>query len=178
MRRFARAWSGSSRARIPNPDPRAEIGYRAPVTAEDRLAIIEQIGRYSYAADDQDVDGMAGLFTEGGVFERHEIGSNGPVYAVEGREALRRWAADAFETLPEGVLTRHHQRATVFDELTADAARTRTMFLLTSIGPGDHYPRTVSSGVCRDEWRRTEDGWQIARRIADTDRPASDAPRG
>ena len=88
------------------------------------------------------------------------------------------WAADAFEALPEGVLTRHHQRATVFDELTADAARTRTMFLLTSIGPGDHYPRTVSSGVCRDEWRRTAEGWRIARRIADADRPAVDAPRG
>ena len=148
------------------------------MTAEDRLAILEQIGRYSYAADDQDVDGMVGLFTEDGVFERHEIGSNGPVYAVEGREALRGWAADAFASLPAGVLTRHHQRATVFDELTADAARTRTMMLLTSIGPGDQHPRTVSSGVCRDEWRRTAEGWRIARRSSDTDRPASDAPRG
>ena len=148
------------------------------MTAEDRLAILEQIGRYSYAADDQDAAGMAGLFTEDGVFERHEIGSDGPVYAVEGREALRAWATDAFEALPEGVLTRHHQRATVFDELTADAARTRTMMLLTSIGPGDQHPRTVSSGVCRDEWRRTAEGWRIARRISDTDRPASDTPSG
>ena len=148
------------------------------MTAEDRLAILEQIGRYSYAADDQDAEGMVGLFTEDGVYERHEIGSQGPVYAVEGREALRGWAADAFGALPEGVLTRHHQRATVFDELTADAARTRTMMLLTSIGPGDQHPRTVSSGVCRDEWRRTAEGWRIARRISDTDRPASDTPRG
>ena len=148
------------------------------MTAEDRLAILEQIGRYSYAADDQDVEGMVGLFTEDGAFERHEIGSNGPVYAVEGREALRQWAADAFESLPEGVLTRHHQRATVFDELTADAARTRTMFLLTSIGPGDRHPRTVSSGVCRDEWRRSAEGWRIARRSSDMDRPAADAPHG
>ena len=76
------------------------------------------------------------------------------------------------------MLTRHHQRATVFDELTADAARTRTMFLLTSIGPGDRHPRTVSSGVCRDEWRRSAEGWRITRRIADLDRPAADAPRG
>ena len=148
------------------------------MTADDRLAILEQIGRYSYAADDRDVEGMVGLFTGDGVFERREIGSDGPVYAVAGREALRRWAAEAFGSLPEGVLTRHHQRATVFDELGADAARTRTMFLLTSIAPGDRHPRTVSSGVNRDEWRRTADGWRIARRVADADRPHREASRG
>ena len=68
--------------------------------------------------------------------------------------------------------------AGVFDDLTADAASTRTMLLLTSIGPGDRHPRTVSSGVYRDEWRRTAEGWRIARRVADMDRPAPDAPRG
>lgn len=148
------------------------------MTAEDRLAILDQIGRYSYAVDAFDGDEFAARFTDDGVFERHAIGSDGPYEVIEGHAALRRWILDILQTLPEGVLTRHHQRATVFDELTPDAARTRTMLLLTSIGPGDRHPRTVGSGVYRDEWRRTGDGWRIARRVADMDRPASGVSRG
>ena len=148
------------------------------MTAEDRLDILEQIGRYSYAVDAFDGDEFAARFTEDGVFERRRIGSREPVQVIEGRAALRRWIVNTFEALPDGVMTRHHQRATVFDELSADAASTRTMLLLTSIAPGDRHPRTVSSGVYRDEWRRTGEGWRIARRVADMDRPAPDAPRG
>ena len=148
------------------------------MTAEDRLAILDQIGRYSYAVDAFDADEFAARFTADGVFERRAIGSDGPYEVIEGHEALRRWILEILETLPEGVITRHHQRATVFDELSADAASTRTMLLLTSIAPGDRHPRTVSSGVYRDEWRRTGEGWRIARRVADMDRPAPDAPRG
>lgn len=148
------------------------------MTAEDRLDILDQIGRYSYAVDAFDDAEFAARFTDDGVFERRGIGSDGPYEVIEGHEALRRWILEILQTLPEGVITRHHQRATVFDELSADAASTRTMMLLTSIAPGDRHPRTVSSGVYRDEWRRTADGWRIARRIADMDRPAPDAPRG
>ncbi|MYA20405.1 MAG: nuclear transport factor 2 family protein [Chloroflexi bacterium] len=148
------------------------------MTAADRLDILEQIGRYSYAVDAFDGDEFAARFTEDGVFERRAIGSDGPYEVIEGRAALRRWILGLLETLPEGVMTRHHQRATVFEELSADAASTRTMLLLTSIAPGDRHPRTVSSGVYRDEWRRTDEGWRIARRVADMDRPAPDAARG
>ncbi len=148
------------------------------MSAEDRLDILDQIGRYSYAVDAFDGDEFAARFTEDGVFERRAIGSDGPYAVIAGRAALRDWILGLLETLPEGVITRHHQRATVFDELSADAASTRTMLLLTSIAPGDRHPRTVSSGVYRDEWRRTADGWRIARRVADMDRPAPDAARG
>lgn len=148
------------------------------MTAEDRLDILDQIGRYSYAADDRDAEGMAARFTADGVFERREIGSDGPVFRAAGRAALLGWATEVIASRGDGVLTRHHQRATVFDELEAETARTRTMLLLTRFAPGDRHPRTVLSGVYRDEWRRTDEGWRIARRVADLDRPASDASRG
>ena len=148
------------------------------MTAEDRLAILDQIGRYSYAVDAFDDAEFAARFTDDGVFERRAIGSDGPYEVIEGHAALRSWILEILETLPEGVITRHHQRATVFDELSGEAARTRTMLLLTSIGPGDRHPRTVGSGVYRDEWRRTDEGWRIVRRVADMDRPAPDAARG
>ena len=144
------------------------------MSAADRLDILEQIARYSYAADERDADGLAALFTEDGVIERWLIDSEAPEEHVEGHAALHAWAQGHYDARPEGVQTRHHQRATVFDDLTADAARTSTMLLLTRIGPGDRYPVMTASGVYHDEWRRTPDGWRMTRRAIHIDR-SSDA---
>ena len=125
------------------------------MSAEDRLAILEQIARYSYAADERDADGLAALFTDEGIIERWLIGSEAPDEQVQGTAALRSWAQGHYDARPEGVQTRHHERATVFDELANNGARTRTMLLLTRIGPGDRFPVTTGSGVYHDEWLRT-----------------------
>lgn len=148
------------------------------MTADDRLDILERIGRYSYAADEGDAEGLAALFTADGVMARRLIGDDAPVTLAEGREALAAWARAAFAARPEGVLTRHHQRATAFDALGEASARTRTMLLLTRIGPGDRHPAAAVSGLYRDEWRRTADGWRIARRVAEIDRPRTDGGGG
>ena len=140
------------------------------MTAEDRLDILEQIGRYSYAADERDAEGLVALFTDDGVIERWLTDSEAPEERTAGSAALRAWAQGHYDARPEGVQTRHHQRATVFDELVADRARTRTMLLLTRIGPGDRHPVSTGSGVYHDEWRRTADGWRIARRAIHIDR--------
>ena len=55
--RSAPAWSGSSRAKI---------RYRRAMTAEDRLDILEQGGRYPYAADERAAAGLVALFTADG----------------------------------------------------------------------------------------------------------------
>ena len=143
------------------------------MSAADRLDILDQIGRYSYAADERDADRLAALFTEDGVIERWLIDSAASEERSEGHAALRAWAQGHYDARPEGVQTRHHQRATVFDELTADSARTSTMLLLTWIGPGDRAPVTTASGVYHDEWRRTPGGWRIARRAIHIDRSSA-----
>jgi SnoaL-like domain len=64
---------------------------------------------------------------------------------------------------------RHHQSGILFDELTADSARTRTMMLVTHQGAADVTPRPVVSGVYHDRWRRTPAGWRLAHRAAHVD---------
>lgn len=145
------------------------------MTAEDRLDILERIGRYSYAADEGDAEGLAALFTADGVFARRLIGDDAPETLAAGREALAAWARAAFAARPRGVRTRHHQRATVFDAIGEAEAGTRTMLLVTRIGPGDRHPVAAASGLYRDEWRRTGEGWRIARRVAEIDRPRAAA---
>ncbi len=144
------------------------------MSATDRLDVLEQIARYPYAADERDTDSLAALFAEDGVIGRWLSDSDAPEEHIEGHAALHAWAQGHYDARPEGVQTRHHQRATVFDELATDAARTRTMRLLTRIGTGDRFPVTAAGGVCHDEWRRTPHGWRMARRAIHIDR-SSDA---
>ena len=56
------------------------------------------------------------------------------------------------------------------DALEADAARTRTMLFETRVAGGARRPAPQVAGVYDDEWRRTEAGWLLARRVLRMDR--------
>ena len=141
------------------------------MNVDDRLAILDMIARYSYAWDGQDADAYAALLTTDGVFEVFAAAREEPVIRNEGRDAIHAWAraihsGEDLGRRPRtpGEQTRHNQSGTVFDELGADAARTRTMLLSTVQAPDDPAPHPSTTGVYRDEWRRTPEGWRIARR--------------
>ena len=147
------------------------------MSVDDRLAILDQIGRYSYAWDGKDADAYAALFTEDAVFEVFTSGGE-PVIHNDGREAIHAWARathsgeePGLRPHPPDEQTRHNQSGTVFDELGEDSALTRSMLLSARQGPGDAIPRPSTTGVYRDEWRRTPEGWRIARRSLRIDTP-------
>ena len=134
------------------------------MSTDDRLAILEMIGRYSYAYDGRDADAYASLFTEDAVFEVY-VGRDYPLVRKQGREAIRVWARGLHEEMPADLQGRHHQTGTVFDELGPDSARTRTMLLGTRLDPGAESPRVGGTGVYSDEWRKTPEGWRFAKRV-------------
>ena len=139
------------------------------MSVEDRLAILEQFGRYSYAEDGGDPEAYAGMFTEDAVFEVWLKGADTPFVRLEGRNAIREWAAGRYAERPAGLQVRHNQTGTIFDELTSGAAMTRTMLLATRLDPEATVPRASVSGVYRDEWRRTPDGWRFSKRAITVD---------
>ena len=129
------------------------------MSADDRLAILDQIARYSYAWDGKDSDAYAALFTEDAVFEVFTRGDK-PVIHNEGREAIRRWARathsgerPGLRPPPPDEQTRHNQSGTVFDELGEDAART----VVVAPDPRDH------RGHERDPERHQRDRGQSLR---------------
>ncbi|MYA19076.1 MAG: nuclear transport factor 2 family protein [Chloroflexi bacterium] len=147
------------------------------MSVDDRLAILDRIAHYSYAWDGRDSDAYAALFTEDGVFEVY-TGGDEPVIHNEGRAAIHAWARSihtgedpGLRRHPPGEQTRHNQSGTVFDELGGDHARTRSMLLSARQGPGDAIPVPSTTGVYSDEWRRTREGWRIARRTLRMDIP-------
>ena len=141
---------------------------QAETQTADRLAILEQIARYSYAWDDRDLEAYIALFVEDASFVVDPELPGGPSVDATGHEAIRTWARERMDARKPGVQVRHHQSGTLFDELGEDQARTRTMLLTSRVGPDGEPP---GSGVYYDEWRRSAEGWRFAKRTLRHDFP-------
>jgi ketosteroid isomerase-like protein len=143
---------------------------RFALSVEDRLVIQEMIAEYSYTYDSNDANGFAQLFVEDGVFEVFVPGKTTAVFVLQSRAAIYEWAKQRLEGRHGAVISRHHQTGILFEELTPDAARTRTMVLVTHQLPDEASPRPTVTGSYQDIWRRTDAGWRIVRRSAHVDR--------
>ncbi len=140
------------------------------MSLEDRLLIQDVIARHSYSYDGRDADGFAQLFVEDASFEvMVPTQSRRPAVRVLSRAAIRKWAVQRRE-LTAGIQTRHYQSGLLFDELTVNTARTRTMLLLIVQGAPDSAPLLQLSGVYHDSWRKTSEGWRLVHRAAHLDR--------
>ncbi len=146
------------------------------MSIEDRLAIQEVIARYSYAYDSQNPEAFAQLFVENAVFEIFVPGRAGPALHLGSRAAIREWADRRLHERRDRFSSRHYQSGILFDELTRDSARTRTMVLVTHQERAGSAPRPTASGVYHDQWRRTEAGWRLAHRAAHVDGALDLAP--
>jgi ketosteroid isomerase-like protein len=140
------------------------------MSVEEKLAIHEMIARYSYTYDSKDADGFAQLFIEDGVFEIFVAGKSNPLIRLQSRKEIREWAAQRLHERHGRLTSRHYQSGTLFDELSPDSARTRTMVLVTHQGVTEAAPRPTESGVYHDRWRKTPEGWRLVHRAAHVDR--------
>jgi ketosteroid isomerase-like protein len=134
------------------------------MSLEDKLAIQEVIAQYSYTYDAQDAEGFAALFTEDAVWELFAAGATHPTIRLESRAAIHGWAMQRLHERRRRFTSRHYQSNTMFETLTAESARTRTMLLVTHQDVTEAAPRPTASGVYHDQWRKTPEGWQLVHR--------------
>jgi hypothetical protein len=123
------------------------------------------IAQYSYTYDAQDAEGFAALFTEDAVWERFASGATRPEIRLESRTAIRAWAAQRLRERRGRFTSRHYQSGILFDELTSELARTRTMVLVTHQNASEAAPRPTATGVYHDQWHKTSEGWRLVHRI-------------
>lgn len=151
-------------------EPKSPGSEGAKMSIEDKFAIQEIIAQYSYTYDSQDAEGFAQLFVEDGVLEVFVPGKTAASVRIQSRTAIREWAAQRLQARHGRFTSRHYQSGTVFDELTSDAALTRTMVLVTRQGVDEAAPHPTISGVYHDHWHKTSIGWRLAHRAAYVDR--------
>ncbi len=136
----------------------------------DRLLIAEQLAQYSYRWDAKDSAGFADLFTDDGVMERRRGGDVVGGSRMVGRQAILDYATTSHQGRLADRQTRHHFSALVFLELSTDAAITENMALITHQTADDRAAFISSSGIYRNTWKKTAQGWRILERVLFTDR--------
>ena len=136
----------------------------------NRLAITDVLTQYSYRWDNKDSLGFSLLFTEDAVMERWSHGDYVENSRVEGRQAIFDYAKQSHAGRLADRQSRHHFSGIVFLELNASAAVTENMALITHQTEADAAAVIRSSGIYRNTWRKTTDGWRISKRILMVDR--------
>lgn len=130
----------------------------------DKLAIAAVIAQYSYTWDSKDAEAFSNLFTEDAVSEVWLPNMSKPWSRTDTRQNILTKAKEAHTTRLANLQTRHHQSALIFLELSENSARTQNMVLITHQAKSDKAPVLKYSGIYKDEWRKTSQGWRLLHR--------------
>ena len=137
---------------------------------EEKLTIHEMISQYAYAYDSNDAHGFAEVFAEDGVLEIFIPGEASPALRLQSRKEIYEWAAQRLQERRGLFTSRHFQSGVRFEALTAEEARLRVMVLVTRQETTGSAPYMHLTGIYHDVWRKSSDGWRLARRSAYADR--------
>lgn len=133
------------------------------LTVEDQLELHDLIARSSQAIDFSNPEAYAEVFAEDGVLIGQEAERRGGAvkYRCEGRDELRRFAADA--AAKRKGFGRHWINSTVLRADDDGASGVSYLFFLT-IDPDTVACDIMVSAVHHDRFTRTSGGWKLAER--------------
>ncbi len=131
--------------------------------AEDKLSIMETITTYFFALDAlNDPTALASTFTPDAVWECFNYGEKEPAIRLDSLEQMEQLVAMEIAA-NNPVRLRHHQCGVVFKHITAETALTHTKVLVTAQQESEPAPRVRNTALCEGQWRKTEQGWKLAR---------------
>jgi hypothetical protein len=132
----------------------------------DKQAISEMLGKGGWAYDTPDVDYLADMFTEDGVFDL-TIAGMGQVGSFKGRAEIRKLYEDSLASQTD---QRRHVVTNIFFEDETDSSVTAVSYLVL-IAIKDGALNVISSGVYRDSVVLDGGTWRLARRDLHLDLP-------
>lgn len=134
------------------------------VTTEDRFLIQDLIALYGRTYDDRDAEGWVALFIDSAPVPIYTAGKL--TRELNTNEDRRKWAQTRFETFEkDGVFkTRHYQTNTLLKLLDDGAVEGTTLFFVTFQYAAETTPRPIHTGMYRDRFLKTPEGWKFAKR--------------
>lgn len=143
-----------------------EEGYKG-VSLQNRTEILDLIYRYSHTVDAGDLDGFVFLFVEDC---RWIAKLPKETILLDSREKLRGHVARRLQYFVDnGIQTRHLQMNTILTRIGYDRVQGVTYVTLLGQVKGESAPRLISTGIYKDEFVQTEEGWRFAVREATLD---------
>ena len=133
------------------------------VSTTDQLQILTLIARYSHTFDSRDASGWAALFVDEAPFTIYMAGALDLTLRTNA-ERLK-WARETHEYLVKaGVQNRHFQTNTVLSPRADGSVEGATFLMGTWQLASETVPKLMHTGVYRDVFIRTAQGWRIASR--------------
>src|SRR3712207_5387020 len=120
------------------------------LSVDDRLAILDVVARYNRFADERDVEGTVGLYTEDGFID-------GDFSTARGHDGLRADLPGIFAM--EGTLKRHITTNHLIDD-DGDAATVRSLLVVCE---GEALPAVGATADITDVLRKVDGAWKVAR---------------
>jgi 3-phenylpropionate/cinnamic acid dioxygenase small subunit len=145
----------------------AFAGHAGPplaVSAEDHRQILDLIFASSYTYDGKDIEGYLALFTKDCVLEIFPIGATKPTLSAANRNELSDVVAKRFAMLREKEIQSRHYQTNTLLTLRADGQVAGTTMLNLMWQVAGEKPYTVTTGIYRDLFVKTEGGWRFAKR--------------
>ncbi len=137
------------------------------MNADDRQAILDLIAQYGYTYDTNDVEGFLALFHDDAVQSSYVAGQTAPLITRRSNSDRRAYMLGRRGALAQhGVQTHHYQTNSVLTEVGEGHVCAQTMTFVTHQRPSEATPQVVGTGIYRDEFRRSADGWKFSRREA------------
>ncbi len=129
-----------------------------------RMEISDVISRYSVHIDAGEFDRLQPLFADDAVFDI----TPDPVFMkvpVNGARAIRDALEARYRVVVKEAQRRHVMTNTIFDELSADRASTRTFLTVLSVPNGPGGIELRGTGVYNDKFVCRAGVWQIRERF-------------
>lgn len=136
----------------------------SPETVAARMEIQDVIARYSVHIDAGEFDRLQALFSDDAVFDI----TPDPVFMkvpVKGGRAIREALEARYRVVVNEAQRRHVMTNTIFDELGADHAATRTFLTVLSVPKGPGGIELRGTGVYNDKFVCRNGVWQIRERF-------------
>lgn len=148
----------------------------AELAPGERTALLDLISRYSHDWDGRKNADWVNLFTDDAVIQASFRGALAWSYGSNEERAdfIKSFYDGAAKT---GLLqSRHFQTNTLFEKQDDGTVHADTMFAVTFQFKGEPAPRFSNTGIYRDRFVKTKEGWKFKRRdiFVDQDPPPAE----
>jgi hypothetical protein len=130
------------------------------ISVSERVGIQDLISRYSHTWDSKDAKGWSDLFVEDGVWENYFAGKRDK--SLGSGEEILAFAEKLQGSFRErGIVTRHHQTNTLLKKKEDGTIEGETVFSVIWQQHDEPLPKLMHSGVYRDIYVKTDQGWKF-----------------
>ena len=132
---------------------------------KDRQEIMDLLFNYSYFYDEGDIDLFTDLFVNDAVLNIYLHGQQQPIAQIISKKDIHEFVVGRRTMIAEKVIqTRHFLSNTILKQISKDQINGTSMLYFVRTEIGDNVPMMAGTGIYKDEFKLTDQGWRFGSR--------------